>query len=136
MNVMPFGLSSAPSAFHRVMNIAFKNLLRNSVLIYLDDLVTFGHIFDNHLENFEKVLNRLRKLNFRLQPSKCYFAVFSLKLLSHIVSSDGIRVDHDKTRAMAEMPRPTTVKECRRFVVLLIILDVSYKTSVSSEDHW
>lgn len=115
-NVMPFGLSSAPSAFQRVMNIAFNNLLRNSVLIYLDDLVTFGHNFDNHLENLEKVLNRLRKHNIRLQPSKCYFAVSSLKLLGHIVSSDGIRVDHDKTKAMAEMPRPTTVKETRRFV--------------------
>ncbi|KAH9331956.1 hypothetical protein KI387_004064, partial [Taxus chinensis] len=35
---MPFGLSNAGATFQRAMDMAFKGLINNVVLIYLDDI--------------------------------------------------------------------------------------------------
>ena len=38
---MPFGLINAGATFQRAMDIAFKGLVKKSVVIYLDDITVF-----------------------------------------------------------------------------------------------
>lgn len=40
--VMPFGLSTAPATFQRMMNHVFFDLLDEGVLCYLDDLLIYS----------------------------------------------------------------------------------------------
>lgn len=39
---MSFGLSNAGATFQRAMDLAFKELINNIILIYLDDLTIFS----------------------------------------------------------------------------------------------
>ena len=39
---MPFGLSTAPATFQRMMNHVFFDLLDEGVLCYLDDLLIYS----------------------------------------------------------------------------------------------
>ena len=47
--VMPFGLSSAPATFQRMMNNIFFELLDEGVVCYLDDLLVYSRSVDDHL---------------------------------------------------------------------------------------
>ena len=51
-----------------------------------------------------------------LNPKKCVFGVTSGKLLGHIVSERGIKVDPDKIKAIQEMPVPKIEKDVRGFI--------------------
>ncbi|XP_074301190.1 uncharacterized protein LOC141632548 [Silene latifolia] len=49
----------------------------------------------------------------RLNPQKCAFGVTSGKLLGHIISHHGNKVDPSKIKSIMEMPHPETQKEIR-----------------------
>jgi hypothetical protein len=112
---MPFGLCNAPAVFSRAMNTCMDGLTYNSVLVYLDDFVIPGTSFLDHLRKLERVLLRLRKYGLTLQPTKCSFGYPEVKLLGHVVNEYGVKVDPDKINAVANFPRPSSIKEARSF---------------------
>ena len=66
--------------------------------------------------NLQKLFERLRKYQLRLNPAKCTFGVKSGKLLGFIVSQKGIEVDHEKVKAILEMPESRTERQVRGFL--------------------
>ena len=72
-NVMPFGLTTAPATFMRLMTIVFSGMLYSTCLAYFDDIIIFGATFDEHLNKLEQALKRLKTANLKLKPSKCAF---------------------------------------------------------------
>ena len=116
--VLPFGLCSAPATFQRMMDTVLSGLKWQSCLVYLDDVVVFSTTFEQHLQRLRAVLDALRTAGLSLKPEKCHFGYEELKFLGHVVSSDGIRPDPDKTRAVAAFPTPATKQDVRRFLGL------------------
>ncbi len=45
---MPFGLSTAPGTFQRMMNTVFFELLDAGVVCYLDDLLIYSKSISEH----------------------------------------------------------------------------------------
>ena len=72
--VMPFGLCNAPATFQRLMEVVLNGLVRNTCLVYLDDILVIGRTFQEHLSNLHQVFTRLREAGLRLKPSKCQLA--------------------------------------------------------------
>ena len=52
---MPFGLSTAPATFQRMMNNIFFEMLDNGVLIYLDDILIYSKTVEEHIVLLHKV---------------------------------------------------------------------------------
>jgi hypothetical protein len=90
-------------------------MIHEEMEVYVDDMIVKSGD-DNHLQNLQKVFDRLRKYRLKLNPSKCTFGVASGKLLGFIVSRRGIEVDPAKIRAILGMPPPRTEKEIRSFL--------------------
>lgn len=70
MTRLPMGLKTSPSCFSRAMTIAMAGLNYEKCFIYLDDLICFGRTLDMHNKNLMDVLQRLRKVNLKLNPQK------------------------------------------------------------------
>ena len=115
-NTMPFGLVNAPATFQRLMQATLGDLHLSQCLLYLDDIIVYSRTFQGHLENLEKVFERLQRANLKLKPNKCSLLHKEVKYLGHMVSEEGIKPDPDKISALKEWPVPTSVQEVRKFL--------------------
>ena len=70
--VMPFGLSTAPATFQRMMNRVFFELLDEGVLCYLDDLLIYSKSIQQHKQTLRKVFSILAKYKLHIKESKCH----------------------------------------------------------------
>ena len=98
--VLPFGLTSAPATFERLMERVLHGLQWSSLLLYLDDVIIFSPDFSTHLQWLEVVLQRLQSAQLKLKPSKCALLQTEVKYLGHVVSKDGISTDPEKVAAV------------------------------------
>ena len=67
---LPFGLNISPNSFQRMMTIAMTDLTPECAFIYVDDIVVVGASENHHLKNLERVFERLRHYNLKLNPEK------------------------------------------------------------------
>ena len=58
---MPFGLTNAPATFCNLMNDVLFDFLDSFVVVYLDDIVIYRPILEDHVVNLEMVLDKLRQ---------------------------------------------------------------------------
>jgi len=115
---MPFGLCNAGATFQRLMDVVMTGLHLELCLVYLDDIIVFSSSVAGHLDRLRVVLDRLRSAGLKLKPGKCVFLQKSVSFLGHVVSDAGISTDPEKTRAVAEWPRPTRLRDVRAFLGL------------------
>ncbi|KAI2647035.1 Transposon Tf2-6 polyprotein [Labeo rohita] len=90
--VMPFGLSNSPAVFQALINDVLRDM----------------HI--------RRVLQRLLESGLFVKAEKCVFHAQSVPFLGYIVSSEGIRMDSDKVKAVVEWPTPDSRKALQRFL--------------------
>jgi hypothetical protein len=104
---MPFGLMNAGVTFQRAMDVAFVGERDKFVVIYLDDLTMFSNSDAKHLIHLKQTFEKCRKFGLSLNPKKLHFAMKEGKLLGHIVSKEGIKVDPKRFEAidMINIPR-------------------------------
>lgn len=115
-NRLPFGLNISPNSFQRMMTIALIGLPPESAFLYIDDIIVVGCSVDHHLANLEKVFEKLRKFNLKLNPSKCIFFCADVTYLGHHISEQGIQPDKSKYSSILNYPEPKTADEVKRFV--------------------
>jgi predicted aspartyl protease len=114
--VMPFGLTSAPATFQRLMNQVLQPLLNVCVVVYLDDILVFSDTEEEHLKHLDQVFELLAKSKLYTQVSKCVFGCSELEFLGHVISHEGIKVDPFKTKIIETWPVPKDVSELRSFL--------------------
>ncbi|GFX29904.1 hypothetical protein TNCV_4750321 [Trichonephila clavipes] len=65
----------------------------------LYDIIVFSETFEDHLIRLRLVLKCLQEAGLKLNSKKCLFAAQELKILGHLVSSNGVRPDPAKIKA-------------------------------------
>ena len=103
---MPFGLINAGATFQRCMSKTFADMKDRIIVIYLDDLTVFSKKRKDHMEDLRRVLQRCREHGISLNPKKSIFCVTKGKLLGHIVSQEGIKIDPDRVEAIQRLSLP------------------------------
>lgn len=114
--VLPFGLTSAPATFQRLMERVLQGLHWKTLLLYLDDVIVIGNNFDNHLCRLREVLARLRSAGLKLKPSKCHLFQTEVKYLGHVVSNRGVSTDPEKIEAVADWLPPCDLSGLQSFL--------------------
>ena len=75
------------------MDIAFAKEIHEFLVIYLDDITLFSKSDQQHLDHLKQVFTKCRKYGISLNPKRSLFWLEEGKLLGHIISKDGIRID-------------------------------------------
>ena len=114
---LPYGISSAPGIFQRVMESVLQGIPK--VVVYLDDILITGETEEEHLKILDEVLERLEKAGLRVKKPKCRFMVPSVNYLGHQIDSEGLHPLADKVKAVEEAPAPRNVQELKSFLGLL-----------------
>lgn len=115
---MPFGLCSAPATFQRLMQSGLNDLLFQTLLVYLDDVLIFSSTFQEHLQRLRAVLTRFREMGLKLNIKKCHFCRKKVEYLGHVISAEGIATQDSKISAVKDWPVPKDLKELRSFLGL------------------
>ena len=82
--VLPFGLTSVPATFERLMEKVLKGLQWQTLLLYLDDVIIFSKDFESHLERLAEVCQRFRSAWLKLRPEKCQLFQREVHYLGHV----------------------------------------------------
>ena len=107
---MPFCLMNAGATFQRAMDIAFAGEIGKFVVIYMDDITVYSKSDKEHIHHLEFFFIKCRKFGISLNPKKSNFALEEGKLLGHIISKDGIKIDPDRFSAILKVGEPRRKK--------------------------
>jgi hypothetical protein len=88
------------------MDITFKGLIGQSVVIYLDDIIVYSKKRAYHPKHLKHIFERCKKYNISLNPKKRIFVFSEGILLGHVISKDGIYVDLEITKTIIQIPPP------------------------------
>ena len=112
---MPFGLCNAHAMFQHLMQNTLGELNLTYCVIYLDDIIVFGHMEEEHLDHLRVVFERFQEFNLKLKPSKCSFFQLEIMYLAHHVLQRGILPIQENVWAMQEFPMSETYTQVRVF---------------------
>ena len=112
---MLFGLCDAPAMFQHLMQNTLGELNLTYCVIYLDDVIVFSHMEEEHLECLHVVFKRFQEFNLKLKPSKYSFFQLEIVYLAHHISWRGILPSEENLPAMQEFPMPETYTQVRTF---------------------
>ena len=107
--VMPFGLSTAPATFQRMMNTIFFEMLDLGVLVYLDDVLIYSKTVEEHIILLDKVFALLQKHKLYLKEKKCSLFLETINFLGHVISKHGVSMESGKVSVVESWPVPETV---------------------------
>jgi hypothetical protein len=113
---MPFGLMNAGATFQRAMDNAFVGEKDKFVLIYLDNITIFSSSHELHLQHLKRTFLKCRRYGICLNPKKSIFALKEGKLLGHIVSADGVKIDPKRVEAIKNLSLPRSKKDIQSFL--------------------
>jgi hypothetical protein len=117
--VLPFGLTNTLGVFMSLMNGVFREYLDKFVQVFIDDILIYSRMTEEHDEHLRLVLQCLREHKLYGKLSKCSFYQSRIHYLGHVISGEGIAMDPAKVEAIMEWPAPMNVTEVHSFMGLV-----------------
>ena len=94
--IVHFGLTNGPLMLMSLMNGVFHMHLNQCVIVFLDDILIYSNIVEEHEVHLCQVLQCLRDHQLYVNLGKCGFFQSEVKYLGHIIIGDGIAMDPKK----------------------------------------
>jgi hypothetical protein len=99
------------------MDIAFIREKYKFVVIHLDDITVLSKHDKEHFHHLKNVFLKCIRFGLSLNPTKYLFAMKEGKLLGHIVSVEGVRIDPNRVQTIQNLSFPRYKKEVQYFLV-------------------
>ena len=113
---MPFSLTNALAGFQHFMNDTLHPFLDHFCIAYLDDILIYSAMLEEHWEHVRRGLKALYRAGLHLKPEKCHFHKTEVKYLGLIILPDGIRMDPERVTAILEWGSPRNLYDVHTFL--------------------
>ena len=112
----PIGLSSSSDEFCRRTDEAINGV--GNVMKIVDDMISWAPDLDSLEPIIERILTSCEAAGIQLSPDKMVIGE-EVSFAGLIISSQGIKPDPKKLKAISEFPSPTNITELRSFLGLV-----------------
>ena len=92
-NQVMFGLCNALATFSHLIDRVLTSLNWETCLFYLDNIIVFSKMWEEHLEPLEGVFQRLQEAKLKLGASKCTLAAPEVGYQGHSMTRDALLPD-------------------------------------------
>lgn len=115
----PMGLNIAPPIFQKYINVAFRPLVQQGiVLIYMDDIIILARDESEALERSRIVLRTASEYGLELNRKKLKLLKRRVEFLGYVIENGSIYPSPEKTLAVVNYPEPKTYKQLQSFLGL------------------
>ncbi|KAK3744055.1 hypothetical protein QZH41_000989 [Actinostola sp. cb2023] len=115
---LPFGLNVSSEIFQRNVNQALEGL--EGVLDITDDILIYGvgstddQANADHDQKLRALLQRCRERGIALNKDKVKLRRKEVTFMGHVFTSNGLKIDPDKVKAIVNMPKPEDIQGVQR----------------------
>eukprot|EP00794_Sanderia_malayensis_P013664 gene13664-15093_t len=117
---LPFGLNVSAEIFQRKLHQVLSDIA--GIACVADDIIVIGsgdsveEAYTNHDLALVSLLKRCEDVGIKLNKAKMQLRRSSIKFLGHIVTSEGLKPDPEKIKAIRDMKEPSNITELRGFI--------------------
>ncbi|CAC5395336.1 unnamed protein product [Mytilus coruscus] len=111
---LPFGINSASEVFQKIVSEMVSDIEGAEAMI--DDILIWGSDQKEHDMRLKQVLDRAREYNLKLSAGKCEISKPEVTYVGHRLTSEGVKPDPEKIRAVNKMSKPECVKDLQTFM--------------------
>ena len=102
---------NAPVIFQQLIYMVLREELDKFVTVYLDDILIFSRMEQEHKQHLRWVLAKLRENHLHAKLKKSAFGLNQLNYLGYILQDSTIQMEPAKMAAIDNWPTPTSHKE-------------------------
>lgn len=115
------GIKTSPPSFQRVVNNILRRNENETCLVYLDNMSTiiYSTSLQEHINQLQKVFDRLRKVNFKVPLDKTEFVCKEVAYLGHIVTHEGVKPNPEIIERIKNCTIPKTTKQIKGYLGLV-----------------
>jgi hypothetical protein len=93
---MPFGMANAAGSFQNMFNEMFHDMIDLGIVTYINNILIYSPIKDEHEKLIKEVLSHLQKWDFGTSIANCEFHKSEIEFLGYMISDTGINKGQDK----------------------------------------
>ncbi len=112
----PYGIKHIPSHFQRFITHLFQDM--PYVYPYIDNIVFASNTWEEHEEHAKAIIDRLTSVSLTIKPTSVNLGNSEIRILGHLINSNGIGLDPEKRRLILDWPQPNTGAEMASFLGL------------------
>ena len=95
--------------FMQMMNSLFADMLDKGAIVFLDDVLIYSTMAEEHFELLEKVFARLCKYKFYCKLNKCSFLWRTNTFLGFDITPKKLKISNSKVQSLKKWPKSATV---------------------------
>jgi len=114
---MFFRMANSPATFQTMMNDVFRTVIaKGIVVVYLDDILIFMKIEEEHERAVWRVLEILAEHKLFLRLEKCEFHQKQIEYLGLVISENEVAIDLVKVARVCKWPIPENWTDVQAFI--------------------